>query len=163
MKALQRLFLTACRTALVAEGDPLGATLYAAPGDEIPDSAAEKFGLVDGRLPDEKERKGPPPGNKEKNPDSDKGKGGDKPDDLSQLKGVGPATAEALAKAGIDSFAKLAGVDPASPPEVDAKIKDWADLVDQAKALAPPETEASAQTEPAPGGGLTINKLENAG
>ncbi|MBB5987426.1 hypothetical protein [Sphingobium lignivorans] len=50
--AKQRLFLTADGAALVAEGDPAGATLYAAPGDEIPASAAEKFGLVDGDLPD---------------------------------------------------------------------------------------------------------------
>ena len=50
MKAAQRLFITACKSRLVAEGDPAGAFLYAAPGDEIPDSAAERFGLVDGGL-----------------------------------------------------------------------------------------------------------------
>jgi membrane protein involved in colicin uptake len=52
--AKQRLFLTADGEALVAEGDERGATLYAAPEDEIPDSAAAKFGLVDGDLPKEK-------------------------------------------------------------------------------------------------------------
>lgn len=52
MKAAQRLYLTADRDALVGEGDPAGAFLYAAPGDEIPDSAVERFGLVEGRLTD---------------------------------------------------------------------------------------------------------------
>ncbi len=51
MFAKERLYLTADGQALVAEGDPRGASLYAAPGDEIPQSAAEKFGLVDGDLP----------------------------------------------------------------------------------------------------------------
>ena len=37
---------------LVAEGDPRAAFLYAAVGDEIPQSAVEKFGLVDGKLPE---------------------------------------------------------------------------------------------------------------
>lgn len=54
MIAKQRLYLTVDRAALVAEGDERGATLYAAPGDEIPDDAAERFGLVDGDLPKEK-------------------------------------------------------------------------------------------------------------
>lgn len=52
MKAKQRLYLTASKTALVAQGDRRAATLYCTPGDEIPDSAAERFGLVDGALPD---------------------------------------------------------------------------------------------------------------
>lgn len=52
MKATARLYLTACTTALVAAGDPRAATLYASPGDDIPDSAAEKFGLVDGDIAD---------------------------------------------------------------------------------------------------------------
>lgn len=51
MIAKSRLFLTADSKALVAEGDPKGATLYCAPGDEIPESAAKMFGLVDGDLP----------------------------------------------------------------------------------------------------------------
>ncbi|MBV2147894.1 hypothetical protein KRZ98_06265 [Sphingobium sp. AS12] len=50
MKATARLYLTACATALVAAGDPRAARLYASPGDDIPDSAAEKFGLVDGDI-----------------------------------------------------------------------------------------------------------------
>lgn len=51
MKCTQRLYLTADREKVVGEGDASAATLYAVPGDEIPDSAAEKFGLVDGALP----------------------------------------------------------------------------------------------------------------
>lgn len=52
MFAKVRLYLTASRTALVAEGDERAAFLFAAPGDEIPASAAERFGLVNGNLPD---------------------------------------------------------------------------------------------------------------
>lgn len=50
MFAKERLFLNAARSALLSEGHPEAATLYAAPGDEIPDSIAEAFGLVDGCL-----------------------------------------------------------------------------------------------------------------
>lgn len=52
MHAKERLYLTACRTALVREGDPTAASLYAGPGDEIPASAVERFGLVDGTIAD---------------------------------------------------------------------------------------------------------------
>jgi hypothetical protein len=51
MKCTQRLCLTADKKRVVPEGDPKAAFLYATPGDEIPDSAAEMFGLVDGGLP----------------------------------------------------------------------------------------------------------------
>lgn len=47
----QRLYLTADKAAVVAEGDERAAFLYATPGDEIPASAAELFGLIDGALP----------------------------------------------------------------------------------------------------------------
>ncbi|MBN9333868.1 hypothetical protein [Devosia sp.] len=50
MFARERLFLNAERNALYPDGHQLAAFLYAAVGDEIPDSAAEKFGLVDGEL-----------------------------------------------------------------------------------------------------------------
>jgi hypothetical protein len=50
MKCTQRLYLTADRKKVVGEGDKKAATLYAVPGDEIPESAAEQFGLVDGHL-----------------------------------------------------------------------------------------------------------------
>lgn len=52
MRAQHRLYLTADKKRLVPEGHADAATLYASPGDEIPDSAAELFGLVDGALPD---------------------------------------------------------------------------------------------------------------
>ncbi len=48
--ARERLYFTADRSRLVRAGDPKAAFLYAALGDEIPDSAAQKFGLVNGRL-----------------------------------------------------------------------------------------------------------------
>ncbi|RVQ76121.1 hypothetical protein [Sinorhizobium medicae] len=50
MQAKERMFLNADKTKLVKDGDKTAAFLYAVPGDEIPASAAEKFGLVDGRL-----------------------------------------------------------------------------------------------------------------
>ncbi|MEP4423000.1 MAG: hypothetical protein ABJ354_16275, partial [Nitratireductor sp.] len=69
MQAQERLFLTADKKRLVAAGDKRAAFLYAAPGDEIPNSAAEMFGLKDGRLSAPKAAV-PPVG--------DKGKGGKK-------------------------------------------------------------------------------------
>ena len=51
MIARMRLCLTAARDALVPDGHQNAAFLYAAIGDEIPDDAAERFGLVDGLLP----------------------------------------------------------------------------------------------------------------
>ena len=50
MKCTQRLYLTADRKRVVGDGDKKAATLYAVPGDEIPQSAADAFGLVDGHL-----------------------------------------------------------------------------------------------------------------
>jgi enoyl-CoA hydratase/carnithine racemase len=50
--AAQRLWLTADKEAVVADGDERAASLYAAEGDEIPAEMAEKFGLVDGALPE---------------------------------------------------------------------------------------------------------------
>ncbi|MEL6485877.1 MAG: hypothetical protein AAFQ13_01855 [Pseudomonadota bacterium] len=49
--AAERLFLTADRSKLVRDGDDDAAFLYASPGDTIPQSACEMFGLVDGKLP----------------------------------------------------------------------------------------------------------------
>ena len=48
--ATERLYLTADASRLVAEGDPKAATLYCSPGDIIPQSAADRFKLVDGAL-----------------------------------------------------------------------------------------------------------------
>lgn len=50
MKCRQRLYLTADRKKVVPEGDKKAASLYAVPGDEIPQSAHDLFGLVDGHL-----------------------------------------------------------------------------------------------------------------
>lgn len=64
MQATERLYLTADKSRVVAEGDPAGASLWAAPGDEIPDDDAARFGVVDGAAPKtrrggaNKERKG---------------------------------------------------------------------------------------------------------
>ncbi|WP_339745589.1 hypothetical protein [uncultured Maricaulis sp.] len=165
MKATQRLFLTATKLALVAEGDPLAAFLYAAPGDDIPDSAVDRFGLVDGGLPKKGGKSAPPSPNKEKRPDEDKSAGsdGDKSggtttDDLTVLKGVGAATATALAAAGLDSIGKLALIDPESPPEIaiSASAKDWLSWVTQARVLASSHVPGTAP------GGLTVVAAENA-
>ena len=51
MKCTERLYLTADRQRVVRDGDTRAASLYAVPGDEIPASAVELFGLVDGGLP----------------------------------------------------------------------------------------------------------------
>jgi hypothetical protein len=52
MKCTQRLYLTKDRKKLVGESGKGAASLYAVPGDEIPQSAAEMFGLVGGHLKD---------------------------------------------------------------------------------------------------------------
>lgn len=44
MIAAERMYLTAGRDRIVPEGHPDAAFLYAAPGDEVPDSAAELIG-----------------------------------------------------------------------------------------------------------------------
>jgi len=172
MQARERLFITADKKRLVKEGDPKGAFLYAAPGDEIPESAATMFGLVDGALAEEKRRdKGDDKSRKDGN-DKDRTDGGDKdkpqsdaggggasdastarPTDLTEIKGIGAASAKALAAAGIASFEALAAVDPESPPAVEglgARVA-WADWVKAAAEKLPP-------AEPT-GGGLTITEL----
>jgi len=73
MKAMERLWFTADKERLVGEGDPEAATLYAAVGDEIPESAAERFGIVDGRLDAKAAKKA---ANKSVDPDQDKAAGG---------------------------------------------------------------------------------------
>ncbi|MCW1934117.1 helix-hairpin-helix domain-containing protein [Pararhodobacter zhoushanensis] len=58
-------------------------------------------------------------------------------DDLTRIKGIGTGSAKALAGAGIASFAALAGVDPAAPPEVAGlRSPDWAAWIAQAATLA---------------------------
>ncbi len=151
MKATTRLYLTASKAALVLEGDPRAATLYAAPGDDIPDSAVERFGLADGTIGDgAKERRGDDDKerrsgeDKEKRGGEDKGKGG-RPDAnaLTSIKGIGPAIAKLLTAAGVADVAALAAVDPAAPPAVEglAPAFDWATVTAAAKAAAPAEAE----------------------
>lgn len=53
----QRLYLTADKAKVVADGDPKAAFLYAVPGDEIPESAVKLYGLTDGGLPEKKATK----------------------------------------------------------------------------------------------------------
>lgn len=57
MICTQRLFHTADKSKVVAEGDKAAAFLYAVPGDEIPQSAVERYGLADGGLPEKKATK----------------------------------------------------------------------------------------------------------
>ena len=109
MIAKERLYLTADKKRVVAARDKNAAFLYAAIGDEIPESAAKQFGLVDGGLPEK---------GKVKAKDQESGKGGSQSgggDDLTKLKGIGKATAKALEDAGIATFAALAEVDPQKP------------------------------------------------
>lgn len=51
MQATRHIYLTADRTRVVLEGDPAGAFLYAAPGDEIPDEAAKRLRIGPDGLP----------------------------------------------------------------------------------------------------------------
>lgn len=158
MEAKERLYITADKKRLVAEGDPAGAFLYAAPGDTIPQSAVAMFGLVEGAIPGEKRRDGGE--DKSRKDGSDKGGKGDgnknstaQPVDLTEIKGIGKASAAALVAAGIDGWEKLAAIDPENPPKIDglgARVA-WADWVAAARQKAAPETPAA--------GGLTINEL----
>lgn len=152
--ATQRLYLTADNKRLVAEGNGKAATLYATPGDQIPDSAADRFGLVNGALPGAKgagdgggakERK--PGEDKERKPGEDKGgQGGGQKDAkapaLTDIRGIGAATAKKLVAAGVADVAALAALDPAAPPAIEGlpPVFDWAAIVELAKtANAPAE------------------------
>lgn len=101
MFATERLYLNAGKDRVVPEGHKDAAYLWAAEGDEIPDEAAARFGLVDGTTKkraaerskeaakaaarEENEtggdggsggKGGEPDGDKEKKPEGDKSKGG---------------------------------------------------------------------------------------
>lgn len=138
MFATARLFLNAEKSKLVHEGSEEAAFLYAAPGDEIPESAAEMFGLVDGDLPGTKGRSGS--ANKGGEPK------GVKAVELTSVKGIGAATAKALAAAGIDTVEKLAAINPDAAPTVEgiAATFKWADVVASAAELAPPAAPSGA-------------------
>ena len=80
MFAKTRLFHTADKSTLVHEDSEDAAFLYANTGDEIPESAAELYGLVDGDLAKAKPEKGKlgkaatGDGDKSKTGNADKGK-----------------------------------------------------------------------------------------
>jgi predicted flap endonuclease-1-like 5' DNA nuclease len=143
MKCTQRLYLTAGSLALVAAGSKDAVTLYAVPGDEIPESAAERFGLVDGHLkgfkPEAGEKEDKSGSDKEQKGGADKsGQGAPTKPELTKVKGIGEATARALAGAGINTIAELAAVDPANPPKIDglSAVFNLAAVVNAAKELA---------------------------
>lgn len=151
MIAAERLYLTGDAKRLVREGDPDGASLYVAPGDEIPPSSVERFGLVDGTLSAKGSKGGgggstkekQPGQDKEKQPGGDKGAGGGSTgaaatgDDLTRIKYVGTKVAKGFSAAGLTSFAQIAAIDPAAPPAVEGTnaTTKWADIVESAKEL----------------------------
>lgn len=141
MKCEERMYLTRDRQQLVGEGDERAAFLYATPGDEIPETAVTKFGLKEGKLP--KNKGGKVPANKGKGAGENKGAGdgADKAPQLTDIAGIGPATAKGLEAAGIVDVAALAGVDAANPPTVEKLPPnfDWAKVVEAAAALVPDE------------------------
>lgn len=116
-KAGERLYLTPDRGELVGEGDKRAAFLYAAKGDEIPDSAAKRFGLTDGMLKGRKQRAA----DEDKERRQGSNKGGDA-GELTTIKGIGAAKAKALGEAGISTVAQLAAVDPKNPPAMIAGV-----------------------------------------
>ena len=126
--AKQRLYLNADKTALVEVGHAKAATLYCTPGDAIPD----------------KEKKGG--SDKEQKPGGGKGDP-PKPPALTDIGGIGAATAKKLADQGVGTVeafasltdelaAKLTGMPPAF---------DFAAAIAAAKALLPPAAPTDAQ------------------
>jgi len=159
----ERLFLTEDKSELRREGEDGARFLYASVGDEIPASACERFGIEGGKLkgegkakkvPANKER--PAPANKSApvpegkvpqdrnhagdpgstNPAIDAGKDPEAAiTDITDIAGIGPATAKALADAGIADVATLAAIDPANAPAIEGLASgfDWAEAVAAAK------------------------------
>ncbi|WP_323036248.1 hypothetical protein [Pararhodobacter sp.] len=74
-------------------------------------------------------------------------------DDLTLIKGIGATSAKLLAGDGLASFAALAALDPADPPQVDGlRSPDWAAWIADAALRVAPTTEA----ENAPGGLIVV-------
>lgn len=119
MEAKERLYLTEDREKLVKEGDSKGAFLYAAPGDEIPDDVAGRFGLVDGVLPE-------------------KGKKAASAKEKAQQEAEAKATPAAQAKAEADAAAK---------EKADAEAADKEKAAAEAAAQTKPEGGAAAKPE----------------
>lgn len=117
MIARMRLCLTAERDALVPDGHQDAAFLYAAIGDEIPDDAAERFGLVDGLLPDHA--------------------------DEAAIEAARLAQEDADAKAAADEHAQR-HAEAAALAEAEAKAKAEADVAAKAEADAAAKAEADA-------------------
>ncbi|MAM39333.1 MAG: hypothetical protein CL949_12740 [Erythrobacter sp.] len=165
--ARQRLYLTGDKQALVPAGHKEAATLYANEGTIIPESACEMFGLKDGKLPGGKKsaarsanKMAPPPANKlaqvpqdktiqlggkqSANADADKAKA----PELTDIDGIGPATAKRLIEAGIAGVAGLAAVDLAKRPEI-KKLPatfDWGSAIAAAKKLTGSTDDEAAAT-----------------
>lgn len=55
MRADRKLWLTADRTEVVEDGDPRAAFLFAAPGKEISDADAERYGITEAKPVEEKQ------------------------------------------------------------------------------------------------------------
>lgn len=163
MIAAERLYLTADAKRLVREGDAAGATLYVAPGDEIPPSAVERFKLVDGTLSKGKADTGdkggkgggatkekPPGQDKERAPGDDKGAGGAPGvDDLTKIKFVGSKVAAGFAAVGLTTFAQIAAIDAAAPPAVEGTnaTTKWGEIVESAKSLLGEQLNATVKGE----------------
>lgn len=157
MKAQERLWLTQDRDRVVPDGHPDAATLYAAAGDEIPASAVERFGLVDGRVSDA----GPTGDGGPTSPPSSA-------DDLTRISGIGPATAGKIAAAGIQSFAALAALAGGRLPKALDEIgsdAEWRSWIEQAGTLMAekeaPKGENKEADKSANKGGLSINRLKD--
>ena len=154
--AAQRLYLTKDQSALVPAGHKEAATLYANEGAIIPESACTMFGLKDGKLPGGKKsaarpanKMAPPPDNKLAQVPQDKSiklgenkpasaDGDKKAPELTDIDGIGPATAKKLIAAGIGGVSGLAAVDLANRPEIEglASTFDWGSSIEAAKAQA---------------------------
>lgn len=132
----QRLYLVSATASaaafLVAEGDKRGETLYASPGDEIPASAVAMFGLEDGRLPDATADHVP-----------------DRAPLLTDIPGIGAATAKHLIAGGVVDVAALAALDPIAPPPIEGINAGfaWPDAIAAAKGVT-----IEAQSESQHGG-----------
>lgn len=147
----ERLCLTADKQALVRAGHEEANSLFATPGTEIPGPSVERFGLVDGTIPEDVEiahsKDAGPAETKPADPPEDKtitlGQGkatdADKPKapELIDVPGIGEPTAKKLVAAGIAGVAGLAGLDSDKAPTVEGLPPSfkWAKVIDGAKAL----------------------------